>query len=453
MCGFALNIAFSFACVTAAADPLPPGAVLRLGETRFRTNGEIRHLSFSPDGAILHGWVLGFDARLLPVAWDTTTGVSLSPGVQHVPVEGPEGTTLACRLSGERVLTAGPGSAARVWDASSGRQLALLAGHSAQVTAVAVSKNGQRIATGSADGLIKLWDAETFHPVSVLGGHTGAVRTIRAAASGKRAVTVGEDQSVRVWDLQNGKELRGFKATGPVELTSDGTAVVMSVGKTAIVRDVLTGLEIVPATQPSPPTPTFSELLGRLGISLSFSPDGRMVAVGHRDGTIGLYESATGQCRRMLVGHRSQCRALTFTPDGSKLLSAGTDHIALVWAVRVQDLPMTETIKQEKRAGKLWTMLTTGPADASYQAMARFAAEPSAAVKMASMRLKAAQSAGSLMGNELADRRGIELLESLGTTEAREFLEELAKGEPTAHLTREARRALERPSGKKYTTR
>lgn len=446
MRGLSLFSIFLAAGVTTAGDSLPPGAVLRLGETRFRASGEVRHLRFSPDGTILLGWASGVDGQLQPAAWETATGLPVPPlGVYSLP-DVPERATPAARLTGDRVVTAGPGCAGRVWDATTGRQLALLAGHSAVVTAVAVSRDGKQIATGSADGLIKLWDADSFHPLSALGGHTGPVRTIRLAANSMRAVTRGEDGSARVWDLKTGKELRGFCTKEPVELTSDGTGVVMSVGGQIIVRDILTGLEVVPAHQPPCPTHTISELLSQFGLSIAFSPDGRTVSVARQNGTIGLYETATGQERRKLVGHRSVCSVMAFTPDGSHLLTAGTDHSVLVWAVRVQDLPMPVSIQQETRAGKLWTMLTTGRADAAYLAMARFAAEPPAAVKMARMRLRPAEETDS--DDKLADTRGVELLESLRTSEARELLEKLASGDPSAHRTHEAKLALERLGGK-----
>jgi hypothetical protein len=110
----------------------------------------------------------------------------------------------------------------------------------------------------------------------------------------------------------------------------------------------------------------------------------------------------------------------------------------------MQDLPLSESMRQERRAGKLWSTLASGPADTAFQAMARFAAEPSAAVKMARLRMKPAESTESMGESDLTDRRGIELLESLGTMEARSFLVELSRGEPTARRTREAKRALER---------
>ena len=90
-------------------------------------------------------------------------------------------------------------------------------------------------------------------------------------------------------------------------------------------------------------------------------------------------------------------------------------------------------------------MMCTGKADEAYQAMARFAAEPPAAVRMAKLRLKPALSSDEeTAATRLADTRAIEMLEALGTSEARAFLKELAGGEQSAWRTREAERALER---------
>ena len=35
------------------SDPLPPGALLRLGTLRFRCDTEVRDLVYSPDGCLL----------------------------------------------------------------------------------------------------------------------------------------------------------------------------------------------------------------------------------------------------------------------------------------------------------------------------------------------------------------------------------------------------------------
>jgi WD40 repeat protein len=50
-----------------------------------------------------------------------------------------------------------PQFAARIWDVATGRQRAVLEGHTSRVTAVAVAPDGSWIATSSRDGTARIW--------------------------------------------------------------------------------------------------------------------------------------------------------------------------------------------------------------------------------------------------------------------------------------------------------
>jgi len=136
---------------------------------------------------------------------------------------------------------------------------------------------------------------------------------------------------------------------------------------------------------------------------------------------------------------------LGFTPDGTKLLTAGGDHTVLVWDMRLAHVPLPEAVKKETDAAKLWDTLATDKADAAYLAMARLARELDAAVKMAKLKLKpAAKGDRETDAANLADARAIELLEALDTDDARALLKKLADGHADAFRTQEAKRAVER---------
>lgn len=67
---------------------------------------------------------------------------------------------------------------------------------------------------------------------------------------------------------------------------------------------------------------------------VAFSPDGRLlVTTGVNDTAIVLWDLTTGQCLGLLAGHKRPVNAFAFTPDGSKLASAGDDGFIILWDV------------------------------------------------------------------------------------------------------------------------
>ena len=325
-----------------------------------------------------------------------------------------------------------------VLDIVTGKELGRLEGHADALTAVAVSADGTRIATADESGLVRLWDAKTFRPVNDARGHRVPVEHAELSPDGKRLLTWAGDETVRLWDVATGKELRAFaRATGdsrPV-FASDGTAVVYSNKKSLIARDLQTGLEV--------PLPNDAKALKPRATILS--TERLSAGVSDKSAEIHLYETASTELRRTLRGHRGSVRVLGFTPDGTKLLTAGGDHTVLVWDMRLQSVPLPDAVKKETNAAKLWDTLATGKAEAAYLAMARLSREPDAALKLIKMKLKPAEKGDAEKeAAKLTDCRAIELLEALSTDESIALLKELAGGHATAFRTQEAKRARER---------
>src|SRR5262249_52960064 len=97
-------------------DPLPPGAVLRLGSARLRHPVGIDSLVLSADGRTIASadkyghvrlWDAGCGRLLLTMPWDTAECVALSP----------DGRTLA---------TAGRERCVRLWDVRTGKQIRVI---------------------------------------------------------------------------------------------------------------------------------------------------------------------------------------------------------------------------------------------------------------------------------------------------------------------------------------
>jgi WD40 repeat protein/uncharacterized caspase-like protein len=75
--------------------------------------------------------------------------------------------------------------------------------------------------------------------------------------------------------------------------------------------------------------------------SLSFSPDGRLLATGSFDSTIKLWDLTTGRELTTLKGHSGSITALDFTPDGRFLVSGGEDGSARLWQTETGTLVAT----------------------------------------------------------------------------------------------------------------
>ncbi len=66
--------------------------------------------------------------------------------------------------------------------------------------------------------------------------------------------------------------------------------------------------------------------------AVAFSPDGSLLAIGSADGTVQLWNPATGQLVATLTGHTSSVNAVAFGPDGS-LLATGSKDMVRLWEI------------------------------------------------------------------------------------------------------------------------
>ena len=76
--------------------------------------------------------------------------------------------------------------------------------------------------------------------------------------------------------------------------------------------------------------------------SVVFSPDGRTIASGSADKTIGLWDANIGALGRMLRGHTDTVLSVAFRPDGTKIASASTDKTIKVWEIDTLPIPEGE---------------------------------------------------------------------------------------------------------------
>jgi WD40 repeat protein len=89
--------------------------------------------------------------------------------------------------------------------------LITLKGHSKGVGSAAFSPDGQRIVTGGLDNTAKVWEASSGRELLTLKGHTSWVRSVAFSPDGRRIVTGSADQTARVWEAAAAQQVAAWQ--------------------------------------------------------------------------------------------------------------------------------------------------------------------------------------------------------------------------------------------------
>ncbi|MGF1524378.1 MAG: WD40 repeat domain-containing protein [Leptolyngbyaceae cyanobacterium] len=196
-----------------------------------------------------------------------------------------------------------------------------------RIYAVAVSPNGKVLATGSYNGKIYLWNLETQSLLYILPGHTDAVETLAFAQDSQVLLSGSWDNDIKVWDLTKetpvSKTLQGhIDDVQAISISIDGQTLVSgSYDGTVKVWDLNSGK----ATQTL-------KSVSRLS-TLALHSNKQIIAIGNAWGNLSLWDLQSSQIIQSISGHSGEVRSVSFSPDGSTLVSGSYDKTVKLWHV------------------------------------------------------------------------------------------------------------------------
>src|SRR5205814_2226043 len=116
---------------------------------------------------------------------------------------GAEGQAVAV-VPGTDSVVVGCGADLRLIDLLTHRIVQTFAGHTGDVTAVAVTPDGRRAVSASGDATLIVWDLAPGAAERRLEGHTNRVSAVAVMPDGRHAVSASRDETLIVWDLASG---------------------------------------------------------------------------------------------------------------------------------------------------------------------------------------------------------------------------------------------------------
>ncbi len=283
-----------------------------------------------------------------------------------------------------RILTSSLDGTAKIWDATTGQEIATLRDHAAGIVDLAVNLENNLIATGSDDGLINLYNLDALTLKNQYASDTNsAVKAIALSPTGELLAGAFAGPLVIVWDIVgNNPPYFLFDLQGEVNdltFSPDGTLLTIA-GADGIISivDAQTGVPIdgqaqldasgniipVSAIAYNPDGTLLAAVLQNNTVrilenqgngltqlttipgqtrftSVAFNPKNANLVTGSADNTAKVWNSETGELIYTLSGHNGEVSAVAYSEDGSEIITGSQDSVARLWRTGTGTEPIT----------------------------------------------------------------------------------------------------------------
>ncbi len=192
------------------------------------------------------------------------------------------------------------------------------------VRSAVLRPDSKLLASGGDDKLIKVWDVNSREEVHSLLGHSCSTKALHFDADEEVLVSAGYSDKVLKWDLLSGDIIDAVPFSGVNTLAFNKDGSLLAARNFSRENNV-----VLLETSSCKERKTLSEYSSQVNSS-AFSPVDSVLAVGHHDGAIKLWNTeAGGKMKPPVLFDPGIVHDLSFSPSGSILASCGSNFVNL----------------------------------------------------------------------------------------------------------------------------
>jgi WD40 repeat protein len=296
----------------------------RLGAVAYSPNGKkivtASDISDEPREVSFRTGIYEKTAKL----WDATTGKQQGVLAGHASwVYG-----VAFSPDGKSILTVSDDRSARLWDADSLELRGVLRPSESWINAAAFSPDSFTLATGSCDGTVKLWNVADAHERADLSGHRACITQIRFDPHGRTVLTIDTPDrrggaALILWDAATGREIIGLHLSGPAAFSPDGATLAVCGQKDRETHLVTYNTQTGQELQSVRAHDWWIQ-------DVAFAPDGHAIATASWDKTVKVWDATTIEPLATL-NSPNWVDGIAFSRVGRKLAARVRDRSVVVW--------------------------------------------------------------------------------------------------------------------------
>jgi len=241
-----------------------------------------------------------------------------------------EAVSIAVNHDGKMIASGSRDGTIRLWNIKTKKQIGKpLTGHNNGVNSVAFSPNGKKLVSGGNDHTVGLWNIKTQELLSKLTEHSGSVSSVAFSPDGKIIASGSWDWNIRLWDADTLKPLGK-----PLMAGDEVTKIIISADNKMLIslsfEDNMISLWDIESRK------QIDELeCSSSNNDIFLSPNGKILA-SYDENIVCLWDVKTRKLMGILTEYSFYIHSVLFSPDSKMIIMGHEEYNISLWNVKTQ---------------------------------------------------------------------------------------------------------------------